>query len=287
MNSNVDHVLLTRFNLPSKGPESFIRARDGWLSNRVSLFERYCLPSVKSQTSSNFHWIVYFDPESPAWLHEKIRNWSSDGLITAIFREVVENDELISDIRAVTGARHEQLLSTNLDNDDGLAVDFVERLQRARPAYPRSAIYLARGLIKSGDRLYSRTDHNNAFCSVREDWDSAVTCWADWHNLLGRQMPAVEIRGEAAWLQVIHDLNVSNRVRGRRIAAGPYVHLFERMLDDVADPRNAEIVVDNLWHLPKRQLRDAARSTIKNMTLQVVGKEGLDDLKNRLQRVQK
>jgi hypothetical protein len=27
----IDHVLLTRFNLPSRGLESLIRAKDGWL----------------------------------------------------------------------------------------------------------------------------------------------------------------------------------------------------------------------------------------------------------------
>ncbi|MFL4473465.1 glycosyltransferase [Paeniglutamicibacter sp. MACA_103] len=285
MNTNVDHVLLTRFNLPSKGPESYIRARDGWLSERVALFERYCLPSVEAQTSSNFHWIVYFDPESPQWLRDRILLWSSEGTITAIFREEVPHAELISDIRAVTGARHRQLLSTNLDNDDGLSVDFVERLQQVHPADTRSAIYLTRGLIKKGGRLYSRTDRNNAFCSVREDWGSVVTCWADWHNLLSHQMPVLEIGGDAAWLQVIHDLNVSNRVRGRRIAPERIARSFGRMLDDVSKPSVIEMVAENLWYLPKRTIREVGRSTVKNMAMQVVGKDGVDRIKNHLQKV--
>ncbi len=43
----VDHVFLTRFNLPSAGFESMVRAKQGWLQNRVELFERFCLPSLR------------------------------------------------------------------------------------------------------------------------------------------------------------------------------------------------------------------------------------------------
>ncbi|MBY8850425.1 putative rhamnosyl transferase, partial [Saccharothrix sp. MB29] len=68
----MDHVVLTRFNLPSVGAESVVRAQEGWLTKRVGLFERYCLPSVAAQTSSDFRWLIYFDPESPQWLKDRI-----------------------------------------------------------------------------------------------------------------------------------------------------------------------------------------------------------------------
>ena len=44
MADDIDHVLLTRFNLPSAGAEAAIRNRKGWLEHRIVLFERYCLP---------------------------------------------------------------------------------------------------------------------------------------------------------------------------------------------------------------------------------------------------
>lgn len=125
MRPTVDHALLTRFNLPSKGFESLVRAKDGWLHNRVELFERYCLPSVRAQTRKGFHWIVYFDPESPKWLLDRIQALSADGLFTPIFRAEVSADELLSDIEEVTGRQAQNLLTTNVDNDDGLAADFV------------------------------------------------------------------------------------------------------------------------------------------------------------------
>jgi hypothetical protein len=42
----IDHVLLTRFNLPSKGPESLICTMHGWLQRRVELFMKYTISSI-------------------------------------------------------------------------------------------------------------------------------------------------------------------------------------------------------------------------------------------------
>lgn len=279
MRTDVDHVLLTRFNLPSEGAESTVRAKEGWLRARVELFERYCLPSVENQTIHSFHWVIYFDPQSPAWLRSKVHELARTAMFTPIYRASVSREELLTDLRAVTGSHHQELITTNLDNDDGLSSDFVARLQRVRTGSDRTAIYLVRGLIRSGDGLYLRTDRANAFCSVREDWDSAQTCWANWHNLLGRSMNVVEIGGDPAWLQVIHGTNVSNRIRGRRIKAAPYEAIFGALLDGVGDPGPAAVVRDFLMDRPGRSTRDLARAALKRAALTVLGKHGVDRLK--------
>ena len=128
---DLDHIFLTRFNLPSGGHESLVRAQEGWLQQRVELFEMYCLPSVLTQTSSNFHWIVYFDPQSPDWLRQRISEWRRNSVLTPIYRATVVRTEMHGDILSTIGKRGGDLLTTNLDNDDGLASDFVERLQAA------------------------------------------------------------------------------------------------------------------------------------------------------------
>ena len=280
MNAQADHVLLTRFNLPSPGAESLIRAKEGWLRTRLQLFEGYCLPSVRRQSNQNFHWIIYFDPESPSWLRERILELNQDSAFTPIFRAEVSNAELLHDLHAVTGARHNELITTNLDNDDGLALDFVARLQNADCDGARTAIYLVNGLIRSGNRLYLRTDRTNAFCSVKEDWAAARTCWTDWHNLLGRSMSVTEIAGGPAWLQVVHGSNVSNRIRGRRASAEPYSKAFAGLLDGVSDLSPLEQFKDLAVGRPHRFVKEAGRSLMKRIVLNVLGKEGLDQLKS-------
>jgi hypothetical protein len=278
MTQNLDHVLLTRFNLPTNGVEGFIRARDGWLRERVVLFETYCAPSVRSQTCQNFQWIVYFDPGSPEWLHDWISR-CAPGRFIPIFRSSVSSDEAIVDIRRICGGEASALVTSNLDNDDALALDFVERVQRAAPQVYRTAVYIRHGLIKSGVRLYLRRDVRNAFCSVIENWESPSTCWSDWHNLLGRSMQVVELTGDPGWLQVVHSRNVSNRVRGRLVSASRYAQFFPGLLNDVAPVSFMGHAHDLGLAQPSRILKEAARAALKGLAMRAVGKEGLSRAK--------
>jgi hypothetical protein len=280
---DVDHVLLTRFNLPTAGRESQVRAQEGWLRNRVDLFERFCLPSVRAQTSGDFRWIVYFDPESPSWLKERIPRLAGDGGFVPIFRASVNHDELVADLIKVVGKPQKRLVTTNLDNDDGLAADFAERLQmQASIPRVRTAIYFSRGLILTGKDLYSRIDRRNAFCSVVESWEDPVTCWADWHNLLGKCMPVREIAGPPAWLQVVHGGNVSNRVRGRMVSSSLHVKSFPVIPPDTGYPSDRALRWENLVVAPARYLGERGRSTVKWLMITVLGKEGLSRVKEVL-----
>ncbi|MCC9194144.1 glycosyltransferase [Arthrobacter sp. zg-Y916] len=280
-----DHFLITRFNLPTPGPESLVRARDGWLRERAELFERYCLPSVAAQTQTAFRWVIYFDPESPHWLRDRIREWSAGGLFTPIFRASVENGQLLADLRSLSGgSAAAELMTTNLDNDDGVAADFVERLQQAagHARGVRSALYLPRGLILSGRRLFARTDRTNAFCSVVEPWAGAVTCWAEWHTMLGRTMPVREVQGPPGWLQVVHGGNVSNRIRGVRVPPENYRGLFPGLLSGAEPPSAAERTYELLLGTPRRAVRSGLRTAAKTVLLQLAGKDGIDRVKEHI-----
>ncbi|OMH23859.1 hypothetical protein BKD30_10840 [Tersicoccus phoenicis] len=275
----IDHVLLTRFNLPSPGVESLVRAKEGWLRNRQSLFERYCLPSVRAQVQRSFHWIIYLDVQSPDWLKNRITELSHDGLFVPIYREEVPRDDLLKDIRAVTGAAGDVLLTTNLDNDDAVAVDFVARLQKGVAGTARRALYLTNGLIMQTDALYRHRDVSNAFCSVAESWNAPVTCWSDWHNRLEYSMPATRLHGAPGWLQVVHGGNVSNRVRGVRVRPDRYTALFPSVVATMPQPRSRDLWMDQLVRSRVRLLRDGARAVAKRTILQVGGKAGLDRIK--------
>lgn len=275
MTSGADHVLLTRFNLPSASIERIIRAKQGWLEDRVSLFERYCLPSVMAQTNKDFRWIIYFDPDSPGWLKDRVERHRSLGMYQPIFRRSVSREELRADILTVVGTPRPELITSNLDNDDGLAVDFAERIRSVGRTGNRTAIYLSSGLIKYEDHLYGYVDHRNAFCSVREGWDSPVTCWCDWHNLLGESMPVIEVGGGPGWLQVIHSRNVSNRVRGARVSPSTYAQCFPGLIDDVRAPNACDRTIDLLISRPARLARRTSRSAAKTIALRLLGKNGL------------
>jgi len=275
----VDHVLITRFNLPTAGPEGRVRQREGWLTGRVALFEKYCLPSVRAQTNQNFRWLIYFDPDSPDWLVHRLSPYVRDQVFEPIYRAEVTPAIIVDDIRSGRTTPSADLLTTNLDNDDGLAADFVDRLQRIPTSGPRSALYLASGLILGPDGLFLRVDKLNAFCSVRESWNDPVTCWADWHTLLPRSMPSVTVAGSPAWLQVVHGSNVSNRVRGRLVASNGYAALFPALPTDLNQPTHVDLLRDRLLRGPVRLLRESSRAAVKDTLLFLVGKSGVDRIK--------
>jgi hypothetical protein len=277
-----DHVLLTRFNVPTPGRESLIRAQDGWLRDRIGLFERYCLPSVRAQTNQHFEWIVYFDPESPRWFMDWLKGLGRDRPFHAIFRTAISREQMLSDVRTVTGRRSGMLLTTNLDNDDGLAVDFVERLQAAVTGGRREALYLTQGLILRETETYLRTDRVNAFCSVAEPWDDPVMAWADWHNRLGRSMPVVQVGGGPGWLQVVHDRNVSNTVHGRLVQPAEHLGRFPDILHGLPPVRPSRLLADAGVRRPWRVARKSVRTGAKSVVLSVLGPRGYDRVKDGL-----
>jgi Putative rhamnosyl transferase len=276
----MDHVVLTRFNLPSKGAESYIRAKDGWLAERVELFETYCLPSVVAQTDRRSKWIIYFDPESPQWLLDRIKGHGD--AYTPVFRAEVSRAELRADIAALFEVKSAELLTTNLDNDDGLAADFVARLCVEGGRGQRAAYYLSNGLIKSPTGLYGHRDPHNAFVSVREGWDEPITCWGHWHNKMHQHMPVVELGGAPGWLQVVHGGNVSNRTRGRLVSPVPHRRSFGASLDDVAEPDGRTLVRDRVVGQPVRVVRDSGRVLVKNAAMKLLGKSGFERAKQLL-----
>ena len=275
----MDHAILTRFNFPSQGVEGFVRARPNWLKERMQLFHRYCLPSVLAQTCRDFRWLIYFDTESPAWLRQRVEDDAAAGHYVPVFRREVRQKELLSDIASVFPTMSGELLTSNLDNDDALASDFVERLHGQRRIGRATAYVFGNGLVKNGASVYQRYDRLNAFPSVLSGWDDPVTAWADWHTHLDDYMPVIDLGGSPAWLQVVHGGNVSNKTRGVLASPIQYRQRFDGLLDDVLVPDRAALLIDHLVLAPFRSTRDMARTAGKRIVVGLSGREGLDRTK--------
>lgn len=271
-------VLLTRFNLPSRGYESLVRSSSGWLEERVALFERFCIPSLKAQSDQQFVWIIYFDPQSPAWLMNKIQQWQALPQLKPVFRDEVMLDDMRLDFEQALGYRPRRLLTSNLDNDDAIGRHFLSRLKALAPEQGRTALFLKNGLVVRGDRLFLNTDPDNAFCSVIEDWEGFVTCWVKAHNQLKHKMPVIDAGGQPGWLQVIHNSNVSNRTRGWRVSPQGFADEFPA-LDIVPVPSRRELLVDRSWHQPKRLFRELGRAATKKVVMLVARDGGIDRAK--------
>jgi len=261
------HVIMTRFNLATPGRESRIRLRPGWLSERFGLFERYCLPSIAAQTVQTFTWIIYFDEETPAEFRERIEACRRVHPFVAYFSPLFPSEGWPRSVREVLApggtAPAPWLLSTRLDNDDGLAVDHVQRLQaavaaKARPE--RCSLNLTDGLVLHDGRVYDHTHLSNAFASWLEPWDDAMcTAQSIEHMKMDQYGPIQQVPGPPAWLQVVHGGNVSNKIRGRRVPAGRARGRFPpELLAGLQESSSTTIALENLFLTPRRSALDAA-----------------------------
>jgi hypothetical protein len=189
---------------------------------------------------------------------------------------------LIGDISAQFKAKSNELITTNLDNDDGLAKDFISRLHAQPRPRGSTAFFLSNGLIKNPGGVYLNHDRHNAFASMRESWDAPITCWADWHNRLSRHVPVIEVDGAPGWLQVIHRNNVSNRIRGRLVSPSSYRDLFGPHLDDIEEPDSGSLIRDHLVSHPGRIARDSGRIVLKTVAQKLFGADGFERAKRLL-----
>ncbi len=59
------HILLTKFAVafPEDNPRKRFEEKEDWLDERMTLFRKYCLPSVQSQTFKDFDWWFVASPK--------------------------------------------------------------------------------------------------------------------------------------------------------------------------------------------------------------------------------
>jgi hypothetical protein len=270
------HVIMTRFNLATPGRESDIRNRPGWLAGRFDLFERYCLPTLAAQTVQDFEWVIYFDEGTPAEFRERIERCRAVRPFTPYYTPLFPADGWPRSLRETLPAPRPWLLTTRLDNDDGLAVDFVARLHaavRTAGAPERGSFNFTNGFIMEGPRLYALAHPSNAFGSWLEPWDDAMRTAPSIHHMhMAEHGPVTQIDGPGAWLQVVHGGNVSNRVRGRRVGLREAQGRFPPApIAQLRPAGRAEMLLENLALAPLRANRDRAASLARKVLNRALG----------------
>ena len=266
------HVIMTRFNVARPRRHDPMRLDPGWLAGRFDLFEKYCLPSVAAQTAAGFTWIIYFDEATPQPLRDRIEACRRVYPFVPYFAAAIDAafwPRSLAETLVETGpGRTPWLLTTRFDNDDALATDHVARLQAAvsRQDPPvRGSLNFPRGFVLEGGRIYALTHLANAFASWLEPWtDKTRTAFAINHLKMARLAPVAQIDGGAAWLQVVHGGNVSNKVRGRRVGPDEAADRFPAaVLAGLRRSSRLEIALENLLLTPIRSARDATVSRVR------------------------
>jgi len=231
----MNHFILTRFNLRlwPRDKHNQETQTEEWLGQRFSLFERYCLPSVKKQCCQDFHWIILMDKQTPEIyrerMHRDIEGMENVNVIGVrpqagwafqrIFSEVVEANRDKGEKRVVT---------TYLDNDDALKLDYVEKIQaEAAETADKTFIAYAYGL-----QYYTELNiavrvrwPNNHFLSYVEDVKKGslpltVHGYGGHMHIYklrenGVSVKTIDDTKDCGWLEIVHEKNVDNDVKMR------------------------------------------------------------------------
>lgn len=257
------HTLITRFNLATPGREVYFRHRPGWLEERFDLFERYCLPGVAAQTCQDFDWIVFLDEHTPDWARETLVRLQAVRPFHAHYSALFGSEGWARAVRMIAGTpvTGRILLTSNLDSDDSLALDYIERVQqtaRVNSSGSRFAINVPEGCILADRKLYAHRHAQNAFTNLCEPDDGHfITTMNIRHMELADHVQVIQAEGPPGWLQVVHGGNVSNRIRGRRVGGAEASRQFPMaILGEIIDPSLPVRMAETLAFGPLRALRD-------------------------------
>ena len=244
--NTVAHFLLTRFNVVRPFTDNKPILDHDWLNRRFELFERFCFPSVAGQTNNNFYWIILFHPQTPDIFMQRLnRLWQGAPhlkiLTGGAFKILIINQLKSLEINQ----KSRTLITTRLDNDDAICQNFIGKIQQQttqeileygqliskdRPLF----LDFTKGYYAAGKYLYQIDSVSNHFCSMacplqeKEKWNTQEiqTVFLMNHTLIKDQPGYKEINEYPAWIEVIHESNSRNCLRGKFIPCSDFESPF-------------------------------------------------------------
>lgn len=194
------------------------RTDDEWLEHRCQLFERFTLPSVQSQTTRNFVWLVFVDSETPERFKERIYQYRWQGKFQQVpVKGDFTHEVRVDAVKSYLANGHHYLLTTRLDNDDAVCRRFVERVQEKFTANGQTEfLNFTHGYILQERSLYQVQEPSNAFITMVEPLGTTLqTVMVGDHTKLSERGPVRQIDGQPGWVMVVHGRNVMNKVYGQ------------------------------------------------------------------------
>jgi hypothetical protein len=265
---NLQHFVLTRFNIASAGRESAIRNTPGWLERRFHLFETYCLSSMAAQDPGSFTWLIYFDEQTPEEFRARISAAQRIVPFEAIFVKMLHRDLIANHVLERLAPGSDRVITTRLDNDDAISRDYLAYVRQIAESVDNDTVINFRwGIALKDGRLYTARDDSNPFVSLVEASEAPKTIWTATHTQLPTLYKFKQVLTEPRWLQVVHGENVANRIKGKLLDSKTLNLVMARFaLSDAITIRNtmgADLLLDRMLLFPARLAREGAFKVAK------------------------
>lgn len=261
------HFLLTQFNLKNfpQGEHANEEAWIEWTRNRITLFRKYCLPSILNQSDQDFTWILYFDQDTPDEFRPFIEELQAISNIQIVFFQGMDEFDIryMDPIKALSSPDSPWILTSRMDNDDALHRDAIRMIRSNFRAKQGFLISLSSGYVLDPQEMtlshyyypmspfISLVERNNGrfrgiFQRGHTRWNELrlgviKELWHEYFNPAGRK--AYFVVDKPLWIQIVHGENISNSFyRGLPVASEVELEEFGLI---GRSQRNS------LYHLPK------------------------------------
>ena len=206
-----------------------------WLTTRQKLFEKFCLPSVLSQTNKNFEWLIVSDSRTPESFKTilntypaKILYYDFTGKIpargTKHQRAVALETAIVPPLQEyISSVATDYVMTSRLDNDDAISKNHIDQIQQFAVPKGRYWLNVQRGYKWCSGNVYPIGALFNPFISFIEPQGTLLTAYQCSHKLAYKtKYPVEQIRqGHPTWMQTIHGSNLCNKLMRYRGEA-PY-----------------------------------------------------------------
>lgn len=240
--TSITHFLVTRFNVRER-EEDRTPLNVDWLNSRFALFDRFCFPTVRGQSEQNFRWLVLFDSETPGSARTRIEEYARWPTFTPVFIPPGLEGGGRKAVLSQLDGHPEILLTTRLDNDDGICRTFVQQLHEHARVAQATVLSFPVGYVWHQDRVYRDRFIYNAFATLAEpapvgEGAEFRTIYTGSHVKVGQLGGVIEVTSRPSWLQVVHGGNLENRRRGVRQPLSLLRESFDIDPDLIAAPEN-------------------------------------------------
>lgn len=213
-----DHIVITRFSAVFTA-EQPPPSRE-WLEYRLAFFvEATCSSLERQRPSREYRWMVFFDDRCDADFKQRVESLS-EGLFEPVWtHENFWSGVVQREVQEKTTAPY--LITTRLDSDDGVAIDFIAGVQAEFQHQDLLFVNFPRGLqVDRSGAIYKLDYPSNPFLSLveqRQTGRSPLTVFGSGaHRSAGLHGPVREVMTHPMWMQVVHGSNLANGVRGSR-----------------------------------------------------------------------
>ncbi|MGZ0017460.1 glycosyltransferase [Yeosuana sp. AK3] len=222
------HLLITRFNLAVTEWQEIKLDKceddESWLTKRIPLFLKICLPSVVQQSCKDFKWIIFFEQGTQNSLQDVLKALEPHSFIFPVFVKGIEgfNRTLPILIEEARPKDAFQIVSSRLDNDDALHRDFILNIQKScSPDMDKIVLDFPEGLcveLSDSPKVSKYIFPKNQFISLVEhinENESPEFIFSTYHNKVDLKYPIKTLPQKRQWLQVVHEDNLVNTFKGQ------------------------------------------------------------------------